>query len=707
MTPPDIGENRKFTPPEETGWIACFFESYWPRWLAPEGLKLSINPDEAHTDALERKFRYHAFQVPLLRFVAILFLALMVVMHAALEGAPPVQRLLRFLPPALAYWGACFALVRLLYKRVDRVDLGNLILCADIFLVLFTIHVSGSGRSLLLPVMLLPISFIALSSFRVSVVASVLFPLAYLGYMRWFGQADSWPAELAKSFILLASNLYLALTSLVQHGWRGRLKEALSVSRDLIRLLEDRGEDLAQAMIKAEQASVSKSVFLSNMSHELRTPLNAILGYAQLLRRRKGLEPDVEEQLGRIQRSGEHLLELINDVLTISKIEAVGIVPAPIAFAPSVLFRSIEDIIRIRAQEKGLELRLDIQPNYPEWVQGDENKLRQVLINLLGNAAKFTHHGSIVLQAGWEDGQGRFCVADTGPGIPEGELESLFQRFSQAAQGRGASEGTGLGLHISQAIVKALGGEIRVESEVGQGSRFSFRIPLPYAATLASAPAPESAGVLAPGQRTARILVVDDREENRDLLARVLEEAGLSALSAADGPTALEMVEEYSPDLVFLDIRMPGMDGFEVIRRIREREARLSLARLPVSAFTASVLDNEREAVLARGFDDYIRKPFKAKEITDCLERHLGLRFIPVAAERPEASAALDLGEVPAWPAPAREALLRALDIGDLDEILGILDGLASQAGVQPIRELAKRYRFEELKDLLTREPTC
>ncbi len=682
---------------------------HWPRWLTPEGLAMARTEQERKTQAMDRRFQYHGFQVPLLRILAILLLALMVALHPNEGGLSMVLLTTRFLFPAFVYWIVCFALVRLFYRRVSFLDLGGLVLSLDVLLVLLALHASGSGKSFMLPVILLPISFMALSSFKLSFVSALIFPFLYLGYMGLLGHSYAWGAEITKATILLLSGLYLALMSLVLHGWRARLTEALNVSRSLIQQLEVRSAELAESKIHAEQASLSKSMFLSNMSHELRTPLNAILGYSQLLRRRN-LEPDMEEQLGRIQRSGEHLLGLINDVLTISKIEAIGITATPAPFSPADLFRSLEDMIRIRAQDKGIAFWMDLRSPFPEWVLGDESKLRQVLINLLGNAVKFTKQGHVRLGAAYADGLARFFVEDTGPGLSKDEIEAmLFHRFSQTDAGRKASEGTGLGLNISQAITKALGGEITVESEVGRGTRFEFEIPLPPESLPAANPKlsiAKAAGVLAPGQDPPHILVVDDREENRDLLRRILEEAGLIPVLVPDGRAALEAVQENRPDLVFLDIRMPGLDGYEVLRQIREREAEHSTPRLPVVALTASVLDNERDAVMAKGFDEYIRKPFQVWEITDCISHFLGLRFVSAVAE-PE-KPILDSGiSARALPEASRKELLAAIEIGDLDEALKLLDTVEDQNAARPLRDLAKKYRFETLKDLLSQERTC
>lgn len=687
--------------------VIQWLSALWPKRLTPQGLSLARTDEERKAQAMERRFQYHGFQAPLLRFIAILFLALMVVFHPGHEGVPAIQIAIRFLVPALAYWLLCFALIRLLYLKVQVLDLGSLVLSLDELLALLAIHLSGSGQSLMLPVLLIPFSFLSLSSFRYALVASVAYPLLYLSYIKMFGYAYSWETEITKTLILLFSNLTLALASLIIHGWRGRLNQALEISRNLIQQLEDRSAELAESKIKAEQASVAKSVFLSNMSHELRTPLNAILGYSQLLRRRS-LEPDIEEQLGRIQRSGEHLLDLINDVLTISKIEAVGIVAKPAPFSPANLFQSLDDIIRIRALDKGISFLLELRTPLPEWVSGDENKLRQVLINLLGNAVKFTKQGQVRLSVSYAKGLAHFSVEDTGPGLAKDEIEALFHRFSQTETGRKTSEGTGLGLHISQAIVKALGDDIHVASELGRGTRFEFEIPLPPV-DLVCEPNPSAAkvvGVLAPGQAAPRILVVDDREENRDLLMRILDGAGVVPLMAADGATALRIIREQRPDLVFLDIRMPGLDGFEVLNQVRKDEFQGSLPRLPVVALTASVLDNERETVMAKGFDEYIRKPFQVWEITQCISRFLGLRFIALEPA-PEVALPDASSSARALPESIRAGVLAALEIGDVDEVLRLLDAVEDQHSAGALRDLAKKYRFETLKELLTQEPPC
>ncbi len=378
---------------------------------------------------------------------------------------------------------------------------------------------------------------------------------------------------------------------------------------------------------RAVEASRAKTVFLANMSHELRTPLNAVLGFAQLLERDPALSTRNREELGIIHRSGEHLLGLINDVLSLSKIETGHLVRLDRPFRLHGMLHSVQDIVRVRAEAKDLDLVFRLDPSLPQAVLSDEGKLRQVLINLLGNAVKFTARGGVTLEASWKDGRGTFAITDTGPGISEEDVGRLFRPFSQTETGRRAQEGTGLGLVISRQIVQLLGGDIRVKSRLGEGTTFSFDVDLPVTAEALEPPKrrPRVTG-LAPGQDPVRILAVDDEAANRLLLSRVLTLAGFEVREAVNGAHALEEIARYKPQLVFMDMRMPVMDGREATRRIRERE-KAGAQRTVIVSLTASALEHERNDLLEGGTDDVLTKPFVIEDLFEVIERRLGVRF--------------------------------------------------------------------------------
>ena len=410
---------------------------------------------------------------------------------------------------------------------------------------------------------------------------------------------------------------------------------------------------LRQAKEAAEAANLAKSEFLANMSHELRTPLNAILGFSQLLSHDYTIQPKQRQYLDTINRSGEHLLILINDVLEMSKIDAGRVMLNPTDFDLHDGLESLEHMLRLRAENKGLNLAFELAAEVPQYITADDGKLRQVLTNLLGNAIKFTEAGRVVLRVtgtlaneASESEAARwrllFAVEDTGPGIGPDELPHVFDAFVQTRTGRSAQEGTGLGLAISQQFVQLMGGELTAKSQLGQGSCFQFRIPVTTAQRPAKAKTEsEHRRVvgLASDQPTYRILVADDLEENRRILVEILQPMGFDVREARDGQDALDICQQWEPQVIWMDIRMPVIDGLEATRRIKS----MSRGAAPIIiAVTASAFEEDRAMVLEAGCDDFVRKPFKIGEVLSCLAKHLEVRYrydeAPPATPRPSAA---------------------------------------------------------------------
>ena len=404
----------------------------------------------------------------------------------------------------------------------------------------------------------------------------------------------------------------------------------------------------------AEAANRAKSAFLANMSHELRTPLNAILGFSDLVRTDPQLPAGLREDVDIINRSGEHLLKLINDVLEIAKIEAgkLQLVIAP--FDLGGMVRDVIEMMQVRASQKGLQLLFDMDSSFPRYIRGDEVRLRQILVNLVGNALKFTEQGGAVIRLGTHRNDRlhlRIEVEDTGPGIRPEDRERLFKPFVQLAEGTG-QKGTGLGLTIARQFAELMGGSITVESEVGRGSLFRLELPV-EAAEPDELLKPEArhyrdvVGVV-PGQPRHRILVVEDQQENWLLLRQLISNIGLDVKLAENGEQGISLFQDWHPDLILMDWHMPVMDGDEATRRIR---------RLPggdkvrIVAVTASAFKEERQEMFDAGMDDVVAKPYRFDEIYDCLTRQLGVRYIfadhrestvPVA-DRPPATSASPL----------------------------------------------------------------
>ncbi len=396
---------------------------------------------------------------------------------------------------------------------------------------------------------------------------------------------------------------------------------------------------LSAAMKAAETANRAKSVFLSNMSHEFRTPLNAIIGFAQLLERDPTFNEAHRKELATISRSGWHLLSLINDVLEITRIEAGRTILLNEPFDLNEALSTVEDIIRIRADVKNLDFLIERQGELPAWVMGDANHLRQILINLLGNAVKYTDHGQLSLHLFAETDRIRFEVSDTGPGISELEQKSLFQAFYQTETGIAKGEGTGLGLTISREFVRLMGGKLSVTSIPGKGSTFSFTILLPPSAALAPTVRHGRVIGLEEGQPGYRILVVEDQPENLEITSRLLNSAGLEVRCAENGQQALEVFESWHPHFIWMDMRMPVMDGFEATRRIR---AMPGGQEVRIVALTAFAFFEERDAILSAGCDDMVSKPAEPARLFEVMTQLLGLRF-RYAEDIPETLAKGDL----------------------------------------------------------------
>ncbi len=465
---------------------------------------------------------------------------------------------------------------------------------------------------------------------------------------------------------------------------------------------------LHQAREQAEAANRAKSEFLSHMSHELRTPLNGVLGYAQILNRSKDVTEKQRRSLDAIIDCGDHLLSLINDVLDLSKIEAGRI---ELDEAPCDLHRLISGVANIlssKAKEKGVGFSVEVAPEVPVGISTDAAKLRQILVNLLGNAVKFTAEGAVSLRV-CEAPRGilRLEVTDSGVGIAEGEIGVIFDPFKQVEAGKAAG-GTGLGLAITKRLAEMLGGGLEVKSKPGVGSTFSLTIPLVEVhdediGALEEGEAEGSQAVLAPGQ-DFNILVVDDRETNRDILELLLVDMGFRVELAEDGQAALDLIrggERF--DLVLMDVRMPRMNGIEATRHIREDER---TKHLKVIAVTASVFPQFGDKAAESGFDDYLGKPFRTSELVGKIKSLIGAEFVagdPVEEGAPAggsevASEGIELG------ADDLGQLRAALKIRNLTAINALAKRLEADASTAvagaAIGKLARNFDFKGLAEI-------
>ena len=488
---------------------------------------------------------------------------------------------------------------------------------------------------------------------------------------------------------------------------------------ELLQQEKQRRQEIEAAKQEAEVANRSKSKFLANISHELRTPLNAIIGFSQLMNRDPAINPKQQETINIINRSGEHLLEMIDEVLEMSKIEA-GRTELHLSNVDlMLLFSTLEAMLGIKAQAKNLQLYIECLPNVPRYICTDEAKLRQVLINLMGNAIKFTQTGSVTLKICQENTHTtsncvlKFEVADTGAGIALEETTQIFQAFSQSETGRQSKQGTGLGLPISKRFVELMGGQLTVDSEVGKGSVFSFYISSELSSRsqikLPTAKAVES---LAPNQPIYRILAVDDVWQSRLLIVKLLSQVGFEVQVAENGQQALELAQQWQPHLILMDMRMPIMDGYESTRKIRaiEQGNQTPAHTCKIIALTASAFESKRTETIEAGCNDYLHKPFKENELFAKIQEHLEVKYIyqkdnndDLANIKEERSFHLTPESIQIMPSAWLQEFKQAaaeLNEAKLEELIQQIPDEHSQI-IVPLRDLVTNFQFEKIFELI------
>jgi signal transduction histidine kinase/FixJ family two-component response regulator len=487
--------------------------------------------------------------------------------------------------------------------------------------------------------------------------------------------------------------------------------------------------ELKTAKVAAETANQAKSEFLANMSHELRTPLNAILGFTQLMSRAPDISNAQQKNLETIGRSGEHLLALINDVLEFSKIEAGRIMLNREDFDLHRLLLGIEEVFRLRVQEKGISLVFEIGSDLPQYIQTDQSKLRQILINLLSNAVKFTQNGKITLRvknkALVEEAQTKarwlhFEVADTGVGIASGEQDQIFDPFFQSDGQQSCQEGTGLGLSISRRFADMMGSGLKVTSEAGKGTTFCFDVRVGLVGNTQSLANQFKRRIfgLAPEQPVWRLLVVEDDASSRNLMVHLLSAVGFAVKTAANGQDAIKIWEKWQPHLIWMDIRMPVTNGYEAIASIKSKMRTSAVAiDTKIIALTAGAFEENRVKVMEHGADDFVRKPFRELEIFEKIEKHLSVRYVyekgnqclqtAAAAPGHKLSEERLLSLMKCLPGEMIERLREATELSDAVMIEEVVEAIRTQQEHaqlgEALSEMAGNFAYDKILILIQR----